>query len=377
MQLPWVKYKPKSSKQAEEKDIENLNPIVVNTLYPDLNQYIENLYKNNSGASCFVMQTGSNLALTIHFGERKLDALKALSDIIRTTEFIQTLCLRSNEIGGKSTSLIANALSINKTLTSLDLACNEVQVSGAVMLASLLNYNTILASINISKCKIGDQGVESISSALEINRTLTRLDISDNNITIDGTKNLAKALKVNITLTEINLNKNGLQDSGAAILLHALVSNETLTHLQIGDNNIDKYVEITVMDKIKKNHELFTNVCTAIVIYLSGPEDAYLEAWVKEYYNRANPLIFQSMLESYKLLNDDNLDLLLKDKFSVYSEENNVTVTYRNVEYKDTEDSGISNNDLTDILEGTVEPDISLAGSTDSNNAVGCHCDIC
>ena len=59
----------KTSKPEEGKYDEDSYPLVANTQYQDLNQYIENLYTHNPGSSCFVMQNGSSLALTIHFGK--------------------------------------------------------------------------------------------------------------------------------------------------------------------------------------------------------------------------------------------------------------------------------------------------------------------
>ena len=367
------KYKQKPSIAEEGKHNEDLNPIVVNTQYPDLNNYIENLYRNDSGSSCFLMQDGSSLALTIHFGDKKQEYIKALADIIRK-DIIKTLCLSSNGINDKSISFITNALSINTTLISLELANNPIEASSAIMLATILYNNTALVNLGLSKCKIGDSGVGAISSALEENRTLTLLDISSNKITSGGAKKLATALAKNPTLFVLNVENNDLQDSGAALILNALTLNKTLTQLNISNNNIDPDVYDSISSKIKGNLKLFTDVGKAIVKYLSGPEDAYLEEWVKEYYDQANPVIFLSILEKYQLLNQyDNLGQLLEDKSSLYPEENNVTITYRK---NDDEQGRTSYDGLTSSLgEPDLELDTALAGATDSNNPDGgCHC---
>ena len=58
-------------KLEEGKHDEDSYPLVANTQYQGLNKYIESLYTNNPGSSCFVMQNGSSLALHCPFRQNK------------------------------------------------------------------------------------------------------------------------------------------------------------------------------------------------------------------------------------------------------------------------------------------------------------------
>ena len=117
-----------------------------------------------------------------------------------------------------------------------------------------------------------------------------------------------------------------------------------------------------------------------IIQYLLGPEDAYLQPWAKDYYDKVNPVIFRDILEKNDLLGYYKaLSQLLEDKSILYPEEHNVTIIYK------TEDNGsVSDSDL-EALDATIATvnkelnDTSLTGDNADmvSDSGGCHCIVC
>jgi Ran GTPase-activating protein (RanGAP) involved in mRNA processing and transport len=51
--------------------------------------------------------------------------------------------------------------------------------------------------LNLTDNRIGKEGTKDLANALQINRTLTTLNLARNNISYEGTNYLAKALQMN------------------------------------------------------------------------------------------------------------------------------------------------------------------------------------
>merc|ERR1712060_629137 len=104
----------------------------------------------------------------------------------------------------------------------------------------------------LSSNSIGPEGAKAIAEALEVNRVLTSCDLMLNNIGVEGAKALASALEVNRVLTELNLSTNRLcgvwnewdgqkgtyMDESITALAEALKINGVLTSVSLRDNCI-------------------------------------------------------------------------------------------------------------------------------------------
>ena len=73
---------------------------------------------------------------------------------------------------------MAEALSINSTLSTLYLSGNEVWDEGAVRLAEALTTNSTLTTLNLIANKFGDEGAKRLAEALAINSSLTQLQMN-------------------------------------------------------------------------------------------------------------------------------------------------------------------------------------------------------
>ena len=73
--------------------------------------------------------------------------------------------------------MIAQALTVNSTLTSLDLFWNSIGYEGAVAIAEALKVNSTLTSLYLSWNQIGNEGEVAIIEAIRFNPTLSTLSL--------------------------------------------------------------------------------------------------------------------------------------------------------------------------------------------------------
>ena len=69
--------------------------------------------------------------------------------------------------------VIAKALKINQTLTTIDISYNDLGYHGTKAIAETIEINTTLTTLNFSYCNINDDGAKLIEKALEINTTIS------------------------------------------------------------------------------------------------------------------------------------------------------------------------------------------------------------
>ncbi|CAF1511367.1 unnamed protein product, partial [Didymodactylos carnosus] len=94
--------------------------------------------------------------------------------------------------------------------------------------------------LNLSGKLASKEDIMVIAEALKINKTLTTLWIAENNISDQGAMAVAEALKINKTLTTLWIAKNNISDQGGTAIAEALKINKTLTYLSISQNNISE-----------------------------------------------------------------------------------------------------------------------------------------
>merc|ERR1712060_926951 len=87
----------------------------------------------------------------------------------------------------------AEALKVNRVLTSCDLSCNDIGVEGAKALASALEVNGVLTELNLWNNQIGPSGASAIAEALKVNRVLTECNVRGNKLNAESAAALTKA----------------------------------------------------------------------------------------------------------------------------------------------------------------------------------------
>ncbi|KJE97751.1 hypothetical protein, variant [Capsaspora owczarzaki ATCC 30864] len=160
---------------------------------------------------------------------------RVLYDQVNASE---SLDLNQEQIGDAGARAIAEALKVNKTLTSLNLGWNQIGSDGAQEIAEALKVNTTLTKLYLESNEIANAGALAIAEALKVNRTLTELYLRDTRIGGAGAQAIAEALRVNTKLTLLDLEVNQIGDTGAQAIADALKVNTTLTSLTLQGNCI-------------------------------------------------------------------------------------------------------------------------------------------
>ena len=188
------------------------------------------------------------------FGERRtpkhFSLTTILANALRSNCTVTHLDLRCRSIFSSGANEIFQALQSNHTLTHINLTENWIDDSAAEHFAGALRSGCALMYLDLSSNRIGDSGAVALGKALESNRTLTYLDLGkqcfrfakETGIGDSGATALAQALRSNSVLARLNLQHNRLSDPGAAAFGLSLKSNCTLTHLCLRENRIENGV---------------------------------------------------------------------------------------------------------------------------------------
>lgn len=144
-----------------------------------------------------------------------------------------------------------------QTKTSVNLRGNQIQGEGAKELAMFLKGETNLSRLLLEWNNIGlfDHGMIELANALTVNTTLTELDLRNNNIGPTGAQCLAKALRRNTTLTSLDLRWNCIGSVGGQDLVSALEKNFALTQVFTSGNDIPSTI-VARMDSLCERNEL-------------------------------------------------------------------------------------------------------------------------
>jgi Ran GTPase-activating protein (RanGAP) involved in mRNA processing and transport len=180
----------------------------------------------------------------------------ALADALKVNKTLTTLHVYNDSIGAAGAAAIAEALKVNKTLATLDVNSNSIGDAGAAAIAEALKVNKTLATLDVYNDSIGAAGAAAIAEALKVNKTLVTLDVGGNSIGAAGASALAEALKVNNTLTRLDANHNGIRDADASAIAEALKVNETLTTLNMNSNRIGATGAAAIAEALKVNKTL-------------------------------------------------------------------------------------------------------------------------
>jgi len=166
-----------------------------------------------------------------------------LADGLKASNSLHTLNLASNQLCGVwfdngrfageysavGIASLADALTLNSSLTKLDLSQNSLGVSyvngkraasieGILVVAQAVGSSRSLRELNVSYNSIGPQGGKAIGDAFGRNRRLTTLDIGGNLIGLKGGKAISEALLSNDAFTFVDVRFNSLDTATKTLL---------------------------------------------------------------------------------------------------------------------------------------------------------------
>ena len=124
-------------------------------------------------------------------------------------------------------------------ITTLNITSSGIDEAKAVVIAEALKINKVLTSLSLDFNEISNKGAAAIAEALKINKVLTRLSLDDNEISNVGAVAIAEALKINKVMTKLYLCSSQIGDAEAAAIDEALQVNEVLKILKLKGNNAE------------------------------------------------------------------------------------------------------------------------------------------
>ena len=136
-----------------------------------------------------------------HTSSRGMEILRRMSENDPTL----TQWSVRHQIGDAGAAALAEALKVNKSLTTLDFSQNSIGDAGAAAIAEALNMNKSLTTLYISRNSIGDAGAAAIAEALKVNKSLTTLNVSYNRIGDAGKAALAASARPGCTVSTVNV----------------------------------------------------------------------------------------------------------------------------------------------------------------------------
>jgi hypothetical protein len=212
----------------------------------------------------------------------------ALPDLLRV-QTLTRLSIEGCRLHADAVPRIAEALSVDTTLTSLNMGFNKLGLGGATAVTGALHTNTSLTDLNLTRNHLGDQGIIPIVVMLAVNsglrtlrlgdndvpvgrlsvvlcsqRTLTELDLSTNRIGDEGAGLLAVMLHDNWTLERLYLSYNLIEDAGGRKLAIALRTNTTLTYIGLRGNRLGNYAGYTLAHTLTHRNTTVRSVDLAL-----------------------------------------------------------------------------------------------------------------
>ncbi|KJE97306.1 hypothetical protein, variant [Capsaspora owczarzaki ATCC 30864] len=180
----------------------------------------------------------------------------AIAEALKVNKTLFWLSLNENQIGEAGAQAIAEALKVNTRLAYLDLGLNQIGVAGAQIIAEALKVNKTLSSLSLIDNQIGGAGAQAIADTLKVNETVTSLHLQENQIGDVGAHAIAEALKVNKTLSWLDLDINEIGDVGAHAIAEALKANTAVTALHLEENQIGSTGAQEIAEALKVNTRL-------------------------------------------------------------------------------------------------------------------------
>ena len=234
------------------------------------------------------------------------DAAEALRSFLQMNKTLVILNLTHCGIDGITMNIIANGISLCRTLAQFHVGESKISGSGmsalcsalasehksrtllpnqppmklslfldycglnnedATAIAQLLQKSSRIAGLDLSLNEISISGVSAIMSAVSSNSPLKTIDLSYNELEGEDTQNLSqafeRALSTPSELEELHMKYTHLKTSAMRGIGLGLVRNSSLTCLKIHENNINAGVLVDLLNAVACNRilkELCVNV---------------------------------------------------------------------------------------------------------------------
>jgi len=127
-----------------------------------------------------------------------------IARILKRNFTLKKLELCNNNFGSRTCAAFGESLVNNNSLVYLSLDSNPLvddninDVSGIKLMADALRVNKTLTSLNLWRCKIPEQGGIAIANAIEENNSLLFLELGKNTINTSEIKRVADKLDLNL-----------------------------------------------------------------------------------------------------------------------------------------------------------------------------------
>ena len=200
----------------------------------------------------FEVEEGARV-LDLHDKALEGGAVRLLAGIIKFNTSLEDVNLAGCGVGAAATPAIAQAITYNRTLTSINLhknpMCDGAQIAaddkGLVSLAEAVRWNTALKQLTLEGGELSITSLKGIVEKREVTKKSENhhdlaahckaIDLSSQNLNLISGSVIASLVKENTLLTELQLQMNDLGPEGMTTIVDAL-SEEHLTFLDMSSN---------------------------------------------------------------------------------------------------------------------------------------------
>ena len=244
---------------------------------------------------------------------------------------ISKLDLRSNNLGDKNISIIADYIKENNIpLKVLNIQSNQINLEGSQSLAQMLKNNKNLKIINLAGNPLGFRGVQSLCNSISLNSNiLEELLLNYTKCNDYCSNDIYNMLIKNNKLKVLSLIGNNFHNKGLDIILSSLKINKTLNSLSIGDNKNKNLKAFRNLSSYLK----FNNTLFSLDIKSSKIDD-------KTLINLGKSLKNHKKLKYLNLI-DNNLDYQSIIKFGLLIRKNNIINEVKMLLNKPTKDEQV------------------------------------
>ena len=177
---------------------------------------------------------------SIHLSRKNLQTehYEIIADFIGKSKSLQSIDLRSNEIGDVGAKYLGEGIGKSKSLRSIDLEFNKIGSEGAKYLGEGISKSQSLQSINLGSNKIGAEGAKYLGEGIAKSQSLQSIGLQYNKIGSEGAKYLGEGIAKSQSLQSIELKKNYIGAEGAKYLGEGIGKSQSLQSIDLHWNNI-------------------------------------------------------------------------------------------------------------------------------------------
>lgn len=177
---------------------------------------------------CHVLSNPANKISSLELSKTLIgeNEVRMLCDafLVHETSWILDLSLSHNGLDGKAMAHISKFISYSGcSLNWCDLSWNSFDALAGELLAGALSINKTLSSVNLSANCLRDEGGQHIAACLLGNQTLREIYLSLNNIGGKTCFIFSKVLRVHPNMERLDLSDNPLTEAGARSMFRTIL----------------------------------------------------------------------------------------------------------------------------------------------------------